>query len=175
MKLVENMRRLGSLMFLFMWLPFTCIFVGMAEEMGGFGLLVAAWVDRLLPGMLTLNDSGMSTLSEISLTITIALSVLSMVLIFGSPALAALLNRRLINSGRQATAKIISLEQTGTTINDNPVVRFVLEVDRPDGSPFHAEAERLVPLVQIPRLQPGASVQVRYDPNTLEVAISDEN
>jgi hypothetical protein len=173
MKLVESMRRVGSLMFLFMWIPFTCIFVGMAGEMGSFGRSLAAWIDRFLPGLLAINNSGTSTLSDISTTITIAMSVLSMLLIFGSPALAAILNRRLIKNGRQATAKIVSLEQTGTYINNNPVVRFVLEVDRPDGRPFHAEAERLVPLVQIGSLQPGASVQVRYDPDSLEVAIVD--
>jgi hypothetical protein len=83
-------------------------------------------------------------------------------------------NRRLMNSGSHATARILTATQTGTYINENPVVHFTLEVRPASGQPFDAEAEQLVNQMQIPRFQPGEHVQVRYDPDTLEVTISDE-
>lgn len=172
MKLVELMRRLGSLLFFFMWIPFTCIFLGSVQQYGRFGQRIAAAIDSVLPGLL--NASGpddMSTLTEISLGITIALSVLSMLLIFGSPLLAWLQNGKLLRNGEKATARILSLSQTGTTVNDNPVVRFVLEVKPSTRQPFHAETERLVSLVDLAKFQEGSEVTVRYDPNSLEVAI----
>lgn len=158
-------------MFMLLWLPFACIFVGMASQMGRLGVQLAAWVDRFLPGLFTPGSSGLSLLSSVSLTVTIVMSALAMLLIFGSSAVAGLQNRRLLQNGRQASATIVSATATGTYINNNPMVRFMLEVQPPDRSPFHAEAERLVQQMQIPTLQPGASVQVRYDPDTQEVAI----
>lgn len=172
MKLVELMRRLGSLLFFFMWLPFMCIFVGSIQEYGDFGRRIAASIDRVLPGLLSSRGpDGMSTLTEISLTITIGMSFLAMALIFGSPLLAWLQNRRLLQNGERATATIVSVSQTGTTVNNNPVVRFVLEVKPSTRQPFHAEAERLVSLVDLAKFQEGSEVTVRYDPNSLEVAI----
>jgi hypothetical protein len=62
---------------------------------------------------------------------------------------------------------------TGTTINQDPLVRMVLEVHPPGGAPFQAETERLVSRLQIPQIQPGMVVEVKYDPATNAVALAD--
>lgn len=174
MERIRRMRKLGSLLFVLMWLPFTCIFVGMAGEMGGVGADFADAVSEFIPGLLEIQPSGASTLTMVSFILTFGVMLAAMALIFGAPLLAGLQNRKILRSGRAAPARILSVTQTGTYINQNPVVRFTLEVQPADGMPFEAEAERLVYQTQIPQFQPGSAVPVRYDPETLEVAISDE-
>jgi hypothetical protein len=170
MNRVQNFRRLGTLLFVLMWVPFSCIFVGMASEFGRPG----QWLADKAPALLSPGPSGASTLTMVSFVFTFGMMFAAMALIFGSPLLAWFQNRRLLNSGRKATARILTATQTGTYINENPVVHFTLEVEPPSGQPFDAEAEQLVNQMQIPRFQPGELVQVRYDPDTLEVTISDE-
>ena len=117
---------------------------------------------------------GLSILSGVSMFVTFGMMFAAMALIFGAPLLAGLENRKLRSTGSLARAKVLSANQTGTYINENPVVHFTLEV-QPDGEPpFQADAERLVPMVRLAALQPGSEVAVRYDPQTLETAISDE-
>ncbi|MBX3046311.1 MAG: DUF3592 domain-containing protein [Anaerolineales bacterium] len=173
MKYIQTMQRGGRLLFAFMWVPFICIFAGTASEMfGSAGVRFTDWVNQYLPGFVSSNGE-LSLLSEISIGVTIALSVLSMFLIFGSVFVSAAFNKRLRQNGKPATAKVVSLASTGTRINGQPVVRFMLEVQPSDRSAFHAETEQLVDQVNLPRLQPGHEVQVRYDPDSLDVALAD--
>lgn len=72
-------------------------------------------------------------------------------------------NRRLLRSGAQAPATIVAIDQTGTEVNDQPVCELRVRVE-PTGEPaFDAIARRVVPLTQIPQLQPGQRIVVRYD------------
>lgn len=81
-------------------------------------------------------------------------------------------NRKLLKKGTPAKAKVLGIDQTHTTINNAPVVKFHLEVQPDGGQPFQAEAKRAVPLVQLAQIQPGATLDVRYDPSdTATVAI----
>ncbi len=170
MRTVERMRRLGWIVFAAMWVPFTCVFAGMVAEFGGWGRQLAA----SFPLLLAPNADGFSTLSGVAFVMTFGAMFVSMGLLLGAPLLAAIANRRLACGGTLARATIKSAAQTGTYINDNPVVRFELEVQPVTGGPFDAEAELLVQLIEIPKFQPGKEVAVRYDPVTLEVAISRE-
>ena len=67
--------------------------------------------------------------------------------------------------GTPAKATITKLVDTGTTINDDPVVEFVLEVSAPDGGTFEARTEALVSRLDVPQVQPGRVVPVKFDPN----------
>lgn len=170
MRTVERMRRLGWVLFAAMWVPFTCVFCGMAAEYGAWGRALA----NRFPYLLAPNPDGFSTLSGIAFVVTFGAMFVSIGLLIGAPLLAGIANRRLARSGTLARARIKSAAQTGTYINDNPVVRFELEVQPATGGPFDAEAEMLVQQIEIPQFQPGMQVAVRYDPVTLEVAISRE-
>ncbi len=85
----------------------------------------------------------------------------------------------LLHQGVPAQARIIQMGQTGTTINDSPMIRFVFEV-RPQPMPgyrqamppFTANAEILVPMIALARVSPGATVPVRFNPqNQAEITI----
>ena len=172
-ELVPIFRKIGSALFILMWVPFTCVFVGMAEEFGSAGVRFAQFVDRFLPGLLTARGADPSLLTQISVTMTFGMMFLSMALTFGAPLLGGLRGRKVLKSGRAATARIASVNNTGTYVNNQPLVRFVLEVQRDDGSPFQAETEKIVGMTQLAQFQQGAMINVRYDQDTLETVISD--
>lgn len=173
MNLISVLRRVGTLLFILMWIPFACIFVGMAQEFGSAGEQFARFVDGILPGLLTARGSDMSLLTSISTVATFGMMFAAMALLFGAPILGGLLNRKVLRTGKSATARIIGVTDTGTYINRQPLVHITMEVQRADGSPFQAETERILGYSQLARFQPGATVNVRYNPDTLETAISD--
>jgi hypothetical protein len=81
-------------------------------------------------------------------------------------------NEALLASGEPAQAQILSIEQIGMKLNDQPGVRFALQVTRQGHPPYQANAQAFVSLLNIPRLQLGATVPVKVDPgNPLQVAI----
>lgn len=80
-------------------------------------------------------------------------------------------------SGLPAKAVVLEIRETGVTVNDSPVVGFLLEVYPEDGPAFQAEAKALVSILAIPRIQPGAELAVLYDPKDRQrvaIDISDE-
>jgi hypothetical protein len=66
--------------------------------------------------------------------------------------------------GAPATGTIVRLVDTGTTINDDPVVEFVVRVVPAEGAAYEARARGLVSRLDVPQFQPGRVVPVRYDP-----------
>lgn len=70
-----------------------------------------------------------------------------------------------VQNGVSAPATITSMWDTGTTINNNPLVGFKLQVLPPGGTPFEAECKQMISRLQVGVLQPGAAVTVSYDPN----------
>ncbi len=72
--------------------------------------------------------------------------------------------RTLQETGEPAEATIVKIWDTGMTVNDDPVIGFLLDV-RPVGKPaYQAETKLRISRVDIPQVQPGAVVQVRIDP-----------
>ena len=66
--------------------------------------------------------------------------------------------------GESAEATIVKIWDTGITVNEDPVVGFLLDV-RPSGKPaYQAETKLRISRVDIPRVQPGTVVAVRIDP-----------
>ena len=91
----------------------------------------------------------------------------------GRMAMNGMKNRQVLAHGEAAPAVILKSWQTGTVMNDiNPQIGLQLEV-RPVNHPaFQAETKMFIPMMQIPQFQPGAVVQVKYDPNdTRKVAV----
>lgn len=70
----------------------------------------------------------------------------------------------ILATGQPATARIVRLIDTRTTINDDPVVEFVLEVQLPAGAVYEARARALVSRLDVPQVQPGRIVPVKLDP-----------
>jgi hypothetical protein len=80
-------------------------------------------------------------------------------------------NSKIIEQGKDAEAKILALADTGTRINNNPLVNFTLEVHPQMSSPFQAVVSQTVSVIHLPSYQPGKIVNVKYMPGTNEVTI----
>jgi hypothetical protein len=92
-------------------------------------------------------------------------------LLFGSQAARAAGSRSILARGKSSEAKILKISETGLTINDRPLVRFLLEVHPADRPRFQAETEKVISPLDIPRIQPGTVISVKYDPSNKTVAL----
>jgi len=86
------------------------------------------------------------------------------VLVFGGMFLRWRVKQRVLQTGVAATATIVRVWDTGTRINDNPRVGMLLQVQPTAGAPFQAEIKETVSVVQMAMFQPGARLEVKYDP-----------
>lgn len=80
--------------------------------------------------------------------------------------------QRLLASGVPAKAQIMSVQQTGTYVNNQPQAHIVLTVYPQGSGPYQAQLTKIVSLFEVSHYQVGAHVDVRYDPaNPTQVAI----
>ena len=73
-------------------------------------------------------------------------------------------SQRLMASGRQGTATVTAIRDTGLTVNENPQVELDLQVHLDGAAPYPVTHRQVVSRVAIPAFQPGATVPVRVDP-----------
>jgi len=66
--------------------------------------------------------------------------------------------------GFPASAKILDIEDTHWTVNDDPVVSFLLEIQPEGKQPYQARTKIVISRVKVAQFQPGAIVPVRIDP-----------
>jgi uncharacterized protein DUF3592 len=75
-------------------------------------------------------------------------------------------SKKLLQTGLPAKAKVLSIIDTGVTVNENPQAQLTLEVTPQSGmSPYQAVTRMIISRLQIPQFQPGAKLLVKYDPN----------
>ncbi len=73
-------------------------------------------------------------------------------------------------TGMGASAEVLGIEDTGTLINFNPVVKLKLKVTPQFGVPFETTAETAVSKIAIPRV--GDKINIKYNPaNTSQVLV----
>jgi len=65
-------------------------------------------------------------------------------------------------SGMDATAEVLSIQDTGTMINNNPVVVLGLKVQPAMGAEFSTTAQAMVSKIAIPRV--GDKIKIKYNP-----------
>jgi len=171
MRFKQLMRRLGwwTLGLMFVWI-LTCMLAGFWL----FGLgLSGRGTDTGSPDREALEQLPrmLSTYFVVFFGGTALLWLVSICLIYGASVVNALNNRSIRVTGESAEAIILKVSETGMSINDDPVVRLLLDVGPPGQPRFQAEAERLVSRLDIPQFQPGKAVQVKYDPKSKAVAV----
>jgi hypothetical protein len=92
--------------------------------------------------------------------------------VFGSTFKSMAGNKAVLQTGVSAPATILSMEDTGVTMNYSPQARLTLQVTPAGRAPFQAVATTFIGRMQIGMIIPGATVTVRYDPNDIsKVAI----
>ena len=69
----------------------------------------------------------------------------------------------LMATGTQGEATILSLQDTGMRINDNPRVTLGLEIQMPYGAPYQLTKTVTIPLIRLSQIQVGSKVQVMVD------------
>jgi hypothetical protein len=74
-------------------------------------------------------------------------------------------NNALLQNGIAAPAVIVSIEDTGWRINDQPQAKVTLQVTPTDRPPFQAVIKQVFDVFDVGSLTPGAQAQVRFDPN----------
>jgi hypothetical protein len=77
-------------------------------------------------------------------------------------------------AGLAGEASIVSLREGGTYVNQRPTITMELDVELPGRQRYRAEARQSVGRVVIGRLQPGATIPVRVDPEDVTSVSVDE-
>ena len=73
-------------------------------------------------------------------------------------------SQHLMANGRQGTATVAAVRQTGTFVNENPQVEMDLDVSVEGLEPYRVTHRQVLAMIAIPQFQPGAQVPVRVDP-----------
>lgn len=78
-----------------------------------------------------------------------------------------------LQNGEAARATILDLDDTGATVNENPVIKLHLLVEVSNRPAYTVSKTMLISRLQIPPFQPGQALNVRIDPkNPNNVAIA---
>jgi hypothetical protein len=104
------------------------------------------------------NNIALFTVVIIAVSLIFTVVVIRMVRKMAAP------NRDLITTGETAQATILKFWDTGMTINDNPMVGFLLEVNAPNRTPYQVETKHMISRLNIGQLRPGAVIAVKVDP-----------
>ncbi len=76
-------------------------------------------------------------------------------------------------SGVPGSARLLSVTDTGGTLNEHPICEIQLEVTVPGHAPYTTVLRQPVPRMQAPMLQPGGTVAVKVDPNDPTTVVMD--
>ena len=111
------------------------------------------------------------TISALQTDAMMPFAIIVMVLMLGVPPFffgrifrgSGKREQEILLNGYPGKATIVGLEDTGWTINDNPMVKMTLSIVPEMGSVFEVQVKATVSRVAIPRV--GDSFPVKYDPN----------
>ena len=76
----------------------------------------------------------------------------------------------LAQNGLDATAEVVMVQDTGATVNMNPVVLLQMKVTPVAGAPFDVTTQTMVSRISVPRT--GDKIKIKYNPaNPQQVAV----
>ena len=81
--------------------------------------------------------------------------------------------QRVTATGVPGTARVLGVTDTGATVNDHPVCDVELEVTVPGQGPYTTTIRQTIPRMQVPMLQPGATLAVKVDPADRNTVVMD--
>lgn len=76
----------------------------------------------------------------------------------------AVKQRRIAESGTPGHARVVSMSETGSRINHQPVIAYELEVTVPGRAPYVIVKRITTPLIALSRIGPGDVLSVKVDP-----------
>lgn len=123
-------------------------------------------------GVYCVQDGDRASVTELLTMIGVGLTIVgSLDLAFGFVAGIAGLSGKLnkiLENGESAQAIIIAIDRTGVTVNDQPMLKFRLQVQPNYGQAYEAETSRIIPFGLMPHLALGMSIPVKYMPDKPE-------
>jgi hypothetical protein len=82
-------------------------------------------------------------------------------------------SQRVTATGVAGSARVLGVADTGATLNDHPVCEVSLEVTVPGQGPYTTAIKQAIPRLQVPMLQPGATLAVKVDPADRDIVVLD--
>lgn len=143
----QRVRRISWIFFFLMWIPLA-------------GMVWSAITESEEPPILAIAAIFLSL-------------ILFAALLVGSFVIGRLEKEKIRKKGIPAKAVVLTVSDTGTMVNNQPLLRIGLEVQPPYDSRFTATVEYIVPYSFLPQVQPGNTLQVFYLEDTKDVAIAD--
>ncbi len=153
------------------------LIAGFLFTFGGFfgGPMLFFGLEAVYP-LEKMSETEVIVVGALGILVTFGLPAIGIALIFGSflvPMLFGMRNRAKVEeTGTEATARIIGTADTGTRINNNPLVRFDLQVNPPAAPAFQTQVDQTVSIIHLPLYQPGKTVNVKFLPETQNTVIT---
>lgn len=97
--------------------------------------------------------------------LAVVLFILATTIVFGPNVLRHFRNKKIMEIGVDATARIVEVVDTGKRYNYNQEVLINLTVHPAGGKPYDAAVVMVASPSALQALQPGATVKVKYNPD----------
>jgi hypothetical protein len=121
-----------------------------------------------------MRDSIMDS-AKMSMFISIGVTVvvITLVFFFVRRYMKRITGADLKATGEPAVATVVQMWDTGTTVNQHPVVGFLLNVQPSTSAPYQVQTQSMIPRLSIGQVQPGAQVRVKIDPANRQRVVID--
>lgn len=96
--------------------------------------------------------------------LVVLVTLASSFVVFGALFKGASRRKVLVRRGVDASAKLMVVEQTGTRVNDQPMLRLRMMVEVPGKAAYAVLHREVVPQIRLAQLQPGIQLPVKVDP-----------
>ncbi len=160
----------------FMFISGLLLILGTVFVISFGGLISSLLFREKIDEILAANQEYQPIVLIVGIGTAVLIPIIGTLLIIGSiliPLFSGMREQsRILEHGQSAEARILALKDTGTRINENPLVDISVEV-RPSNSPaFTAQIRQTISIVNLPSYQPGSIVNVKFVPGTDQVAIA---
>lgn len=129
--------------------------------------LAVTLVAGIVPLVFILGDAGNGLGEGFNIEKMVPLIIIPIVLVIVIVSMRPLLRQLFpptIKNGVTAEAEVLDVRDTGTTINDDPLVALQLEVRPSMAAAFQVEYKTLVSRLEVSQYRPGCKAVVLYDP-----------
>jgi hypothetical protein len=140
------------------------MFVGLLQLAMGAGAAVA---EARADG----SSGGYFIAAAVMIPLGVILLVIGIVLAVKSKG-----TRKIVESGIAGTGTVVAADETGMTVNDQPMLVFTLDIEAPTLAPYRATSRSTVPFLAVSQLSQGMKLPVKIDPdNNQKVYIDWDN
>lgn len=96
--------------------------------------------------------------------VVVGMTVAMLAVTFGGLMKGAARKKRVLASGLDGVAQLMEVVQTGTRVNDQPMLRLRMLIEVPGKPPYAVLHNEIVPHIRLAQVQPGVRMRVKVDP-----------